>query len=64
MAYPNNWDESYVYDAAGQMLSQLAQDPTKTPSKEILHTYTTTRKEISCMNSVPEPARAARTILT
>ena len=40
MAYPNGWFETYFYDVAGKMTKQRAQDPTRTPSKEILHTYT------------------------
>jgi hypothetical protein len=39
MAYSNGWDEIYTYDDAGQLLTQLARDPSDKVNKQILHTY-------------------------
>ena len=38
-SYPNGWNETFTYDNANQMLTQVATDPTNTPSKTITHTY-------------------------
>ena len=37
--YPNGWAETFTYDNASQMLTQVATDPTNTPSKTITHNF-------------------------
>ena len=39
-AYPNGWNETLSYDAAGQLLTHVKTDPTNSPSKTITRTYT------------------------